>query len=81
METILASVEKTSRLIITEMGVLTGGVGAEIAATVAQRGFDLLDAPIVRVATPDVPIPFGALEAAILPDKEKLKAAIREVCQ
>jgi pyruvate/2-oxoglutarate/acetoin dehydrogenase E1 component len=80
MKTILESVEKTSRLLIVEEGVLTAGVGAEIAANVARDGFDLLDAPIVRLATPDIPIPFGSLEAAVLPDEEKIVSAIREVC-
>jgi pyruvate/2-oxoglutarate/acetoin dehydrogenase E1 component len=78
--TILKSVEKTNRLIIAEEGVLTAGVGAEIAAFIAQHGFDFLDAPIVRVATPDIPMPFGSLEAAILPNQETIAAAVREVC-
>jgi len=78
-ETILKSVEKTSRLVIVEEGVITSGVCAEIAAIVAQEGFNSLDAPIQRVATPDIPIPFGNLEAGVLPNKEKIKAAVRKV--
>jgi pyruvate/2-oxoglutarate/acetoin dehydrogenase E1 component len=55
-ETILASVAKTSRLVIVHEAVKRGGFGAEIAAMVTERGLDLLDAPIVRVAARNVPM-------------------------
>jgi pyruvate dehydrogenase E1 component beta subunit len=74
---VLASVEKTSRLVICHEAVRTCGFGAEIAATVADEGFDLLDAPIKRVTAPDTPVPFSpVLEAAFVPNAEKIRAAV-----
>lgn len=79
-ETVLASVRKTSRLLIVHEDQLTGGFGAEVAARVADRGFTDLDAPIRRVAYPDRPSPFAkALEQELLPGKEKVLAVAREV--
>ena len=63
-DAILASVRKTGRLVCIEEGTRTGGVGAEIAARVAEHAYEYLDAPIRRIAAADVPIPFSpALEA------------------
>jgi acetoin:2,6-dichlorophenolindophenol oxidoreductase subunit beta len=77
-EAILASVAKTHRLVVAHEAVQNGGYGAEIAALVAGEGFDLLDAPIVRVAAPYTPVPFAAeLEAAYLPNAEKIAAAVK----
>lgn len=56
-EIIISSVKKTGRLIIADTGWKTGGIGAEIAALVAEKGFEYLKAPIRRVACPDVPTP------------------------
>lgn len=68
IDTVLASVRKTGRLICIEEGVRSGGVGAEIAARVAEEAYEYLDAPIRRVAAADVPVPFSPpLEASILP--------------
>ena len=79
-EIILNSVAKTHRLLIVDEGHLRGGAAAEIAATVADKGFDLLDAPIKRLTTPDVPIPFSpALEQFVIPDAKKIEAAVREL--
>lgn len=79
-ETVLASVRKTSRVLIVHEDQLTGGFGAEVAARVADRGFTDLDAPIRRVAYPDRPSPFAkALEQELLPGKEKVLAMAREV--
>lgn len=79
-ETILKSVEKTGKLVIVHEAVRTSGFGAEIAATVADEGFDLLDAPIKRVTAPDTPIPFApVLEQAYLPSEEKIVAAVKEL--
>jgi 2-oxoisovalerate dehydrogenase E1 component beta subunit len=72
-ETVLASVRKTSRAILLHEDTLTGGVGAELAARIAERAFDHLDAPVVRIAAPDTPVPFSApLEAAFLPNAAKV---------
>ncbi len=79
-ETILNSLSRTNRLMIAEEAHLHGGASSEIAAIVAEKGFDLLDAPIKRVAALDVPIPFSApLEAAVIPDERRIEAGIREL--
>ncbi len=79
-ETILASVRKTNRLLIVEEGWPTCGVGAHIAWIAQSRAFDHLDAPIGRVTSEDVPMPFAAnLEKAVLPSVEKVLAAARRV--
>jgi pyruvate/2-oxoglutarate/acetoin dehydrogenase E1 component len=76
-EAILESVAKTNRLVIAHEAVRTCGFGAEVAALVADEGFDLLDAPIKRVTAPDTPVPFSpALEAAYVPTAEKIRAAV-----
>jgi pyruvate dehydrogenase E1 component beta subunit len=75
--TILASVEKTGRLVIAHEAPRTGGSGAEVAAVVAEQGLDLLQAPIVRVAAPDVPVPQSArLERFIVPGAPQIVEAV-----
>jgi pyruvate/2-oxoglutarate/acetoin dehydrogenase E1 component len=72
-ELILASIRKTGRLLIVEEDNLTNGWGAEIAAIVADEGFYWLDAPIKRLAAPDVPPPFApVLEAEYVPDERRI---------
>jgi 2-oxoisovalerate dehydrogenase E1 component beta subunit len=79
-ETILRSVEKTSKALIVHEDTRTLGVGAEVAAILAEEAFDLLDGPIVRVTAPDTPVPFSPpLEKAFLPDADKILAAAREL--
>lgn len=79
-ETIVNSVKKTGRLVIVEEDNVSYGWGAEIAATVAQEAIGFLDAPIIRVATPDIPIPAApSLEAQIIPDEAKIRQAILRV--
>ena len=79
-ETVLASVQKTNRAIVIHEAQLTGGFGGEIAARLADRAFAFLDAPVKRVAYPDRPCPYSRiLEQALLPDRDKLLAAAREV--
>ena len=74
--TILESVRKTGHLVVADECHLSCGVAAEIAARVAEAGFDLLRGPIRRVATPDVPIPFSRpLEEHIEPTTSKIVAA------
>lgn len=79
-ETVLASVKKTSRVVIVHEAPLTGGFGGEIAARIADAAFPYLDAPVKRVAHLDRPSPYArVLESLLLPDKNRLLAAAREV--
>jgi len=80
IETIVASVKKTNRLIIVHEAVETGGIGAEIAAKVQQDALYYLDSPILRVAAPFAPVPASpALEKVFVPGKEQIVAAARRV--
>jgi 2-oxoisovalerate dehydrogenase E1 component len=80
MEPILASVHKTSRLLIAHEAVVPFGIGAEIAATVAREGFWDLDAPIERIGAAPSPAPYSPdLERAWLPDREDITAALRRL--
>jgi pyruvate/2-oxoglutarate/acetoin dehydrogenase E1 component len=80
IESILESVRRTNRLVIVHEAVKRGGVGADIAAMVTERAFDDLDAPIVRVAGRNTPIPFNlALEKACIPSVEDITTAIRSI--
>ena len=80
-DTILRSVEKTARALIVHEDNLTGGFGAEVAAVVAEQGFSFLDAPVTRLAGPDVPaMPFNhAQEDAFLPNPDTIAAAMRRL--
>src|SRR5438093_3814263 len=79
-DAILNSVGKTNRLVIVHEAVKRGGFGAEIAAMVAERGLDLLDAPIARVGARNVPMPYNdKLELATIPSRDDILAAIRSV--
>jgi pyruvate dehydrogenase E1 component beta subunit len=78
MATVLESVGRTSRLLIVEENPYQGGWGGTVASIVADEGFDLLDAPIRRVAAACVPLPFAdALEDLVIPTTEKVTAALR----
>jgi pyruvate dehydrogenase E1 component beta subunit len=80
METIIASVKKTHRLVVFHEEVKFAGSGAEIAATAAEDAFDYLDAPIVRVGAPFAPVPFSPpLEQAYIPSLEQLIDAVKKV--
>ena len=80
IETIVASVKKTNRLVAVEEGWPFAGIGAEIAAMVMEQCFDWLDAPVKRVAGKDVPLPYAAnLERLAMPQVEDIVAAAREV--
>lgn len=75
-ESILRSIEKTSKALIVHEDTRTLGVGAEVAAILAEEAFDLLDGPIIRITAPDTPVPFSPpLEQAFLPNPEKIVAA------
>jgi pyruvate/2-oxoglutarate/acetoin dehydrogenase E1 component len=81
-ETIGASLRKTGRVVIIEEGPKTGGVSAEIAAGIMEHCSDSLMAPVVRVASPDVPVPFTPiLENAYRPDVPRIVAAARQLAQ
>jgi 2-oxoisovalerate dehydrogenase E1 component beta subunit len=79
--TVLASVEKTGKALIVYEDNLTGGYGAEIAALIAERAFTALDAPIRRLAGPDVPaVPFSPpLQSWYMPNAEKIAQAMRDL--
>jgi acetoin:2,6-dichlorophenolindophenol oxidoreductase subunit beta len=80
METVYASVKRTSRVVVVHEACRTGGVGAEIAATISEELYDYLDAPVKRVGSKDRPIPFSApLERFIIPQVEDIEAAILSV--
>jgi 2-oxoisovalerate dehydrogenase E1 component beta subunit len=79
-QTILQSIEKTSKALIVHEDVRTLGMGAEVAAILAEEAFDLLDGPIMRVTAPDTPVPFSPpLEQAFLPNADKILAAARQL--
>ena len=80
-ETVLESVKKTGKLLIVHEDNITGGVGAEIAALVAEQAFEYLDGPISRLCGPDIPtMPFALnLEEAYMPDTEKVVQALRKL--
>ncbi|MPT40138.1 alpha-ketoacid dehydrogenase subunit beta [Achromobacter denitrificans] len=80
-QAVLDSLRRTHRLLVVHEAVEAFGVGAEIAARMADIGFDELDAPIVRVAAPFVPVPFApALEAQYQPQEADVIAAARKLC-
>ncbi|MFD8305470.1 alpha-ketoacid dehydrogenase subunit beta [Streptomyces sp. NPDC059690] len=76
--TVLASLGRTSRLVTVEENPYQGGWGATLVSVVADEGFDLLDAPVRRIAGECVPLPFAdALEEQVIPTTEKVVAAVR----
>jgi pyruvate/2-oxoglutarate/acetoin dehydrogenase E1 component len=81
-DAILTSVAKTSRAVLLYEARRTGGIGGELAAILAEEAFEYLDAPIVRVASQDVPVPYAPpLEAAFLPNAETVIAAVQRLIQ
>jgi 2-oxoisovalerate dehydrogenase E1 component beta subunit len=81
-EAVLASVRKTSKVLVLHEDTHTGGFGAEIAATVAEEAFEDLDAPPRRLAAPDTPVPFApVLEQAFIPQVGDVVAALRELAE
>ncbi|MFW5858093.1 MAG: alpha-ketoacid dehydrogenase subunit beta, partial [Planctomycetota bacterium] len=80
LDTVTESAARTMRLIVAEEGHRTGGVGAEIAARIQESAFGYLDAPILRVAARDVPVPTEELlERAVLPQVEDLLTAAQQL--
>jgi pyruvate dehydrogenase E1 component beta subunit len=80
-EGICESVRRTGRLVIAHDAVKTAGAGAEIAQCAVEGAFDYLQAPIVRVASRDLPIPTGTLQDTVYPSAADVEAAIRQVMQ
>jgi pyruvate/2-oxoglutarate/acetoin dehydrogenase E1 component len=79
-DTVLESVAKTHRLVVTHESNRRNGVGAEIVSQVVERGFDLLDEKPVIVAGLDVPMPYNrVLEAQVIPSEEKIKNAVLQL--
>ncbi len=79
-DAILDSVARCSKVVIVDEANGTCAAGAQVAAVIAERGFEDLDGPVVRVATPDVPIPFSPpLEQAVLPSVDRVREACREL--
>jgi pyruvate dehydrogenase E1 component beta subunit len=80
LKTIVESVKRTSRLVIASDDVKTGGVGAEISASVSENAFGYLDAPIARIACPDTPIPFSPpLEQSYMPNADKIVETVKAI--
>jgi 2-oxoisovalerate dehydrogenase E1 component beta subunit len=79
-QTVLKSVEKTSRALVLYESHRFLGVGAEVAAMIAEEGFQHLDAPVMRLAPPNVPVPFSPpLEDAYLPQVADIEAAVEKL--
>ncbi len=80
-ETILEAAKSTGKVLIVHEDTLTGGLGGELAAIIAEHAFEYLDAPIRRLAGPDVPaMPFHhAMESFFMPDREKIAVAARDL--
>ena len=80
LETVLASVKKTNRIVTVEEAWPVCSVGSEICAQVAMQAFDYLDAPPAKVSGADVPMPYAAnLEKLALPSTERVIAAVKSV--
>jgi pyruvate/2-oxoglutarate/acetoin dehydrogenase E1 component len=79
-ETVLRSIEKTGRLVVAEEECKRGGAAAEVVAMVAEKGFQHLKSPIIRVAAKDAPIPYArVLERFVLPQVEDIVKAVKEI--
>ena len=79
-EAIIESVKHTNKVLIVHEDTLTGGIGAELSAILAEDVFEFLDGPITRVAAPDTPFPYApSLEAAFLPNAGKITTAARKL--
>ena len=81
-DAVLRSVEKTSKALVLHEDTLTGGFGAEIAASISEEAFEHLDAPVRRIAAPDTPVPFSPpLEKAFIPQVEDVVAGLKELAE
>ena len=80
LDTVLDSLSKTNRLVVVDEDWESGGFAATVSARVMEQGFDLLDAPVLRVTIPNMPVPGGYMEEYVAPNPERIEAAIRQVC-
>ena len=81
-DAVLESVAKTSRALLLHEATLTGGIGGELAAIISEHAFEYLDAPVMRVASADAPVPYApALESAFLPNATKVVEAAKKLVQ
>ncbi|HEY0873819.1 MAG TPA: alpha-ketoacid dehydrogenase subunit beta [Vicinamibacterales bacterium] len=81
-DAILESVAKTSRVLLLHEATLTGGIGGELAAIISEHAFEYLDAPVMRVASVDAPVPYAPpLETAFLPSVTKVVEAARRLVE
>jgi 2-oxoisovalerate dehydrogenase E1 component beta subunit len=81
-QAVLASVRKTSKVLVLHEDTRTGGFGGEIAATIADEAFEDLDAPVKRIAAPDSPIPFSpVLEKAFIPQVDDVVRGLKELIE
>jgi 2-oxoisovalerate dehydrogenase E1 component beta subunit len=81
-EAILETVAKTNRVLLLHEATLTGGIGGELAAIIGEEAFEYLDAPIMRVASADAPVPYSPpLEAAFLPNADRVVAAAKRLVE
>jgi 2-oxoisovalerate dehydrogenase E1 component beta subunit len=79
-DTVLRSIEKTSRALVLYESFRFLGIGSEVAATIAERAFEHLDAPVMRLAPPNIPVPFSpTLEDAFLPQVADIEAAVERL--
>jgi 2-oxoisovalerate dehydrogenase E1 component len=79
-EAVLQSVKKTNRCLIVHEDAITAGFGAEIASFIGQEAFSFLDAPVMRIAMPDIPVPHNVeLMATVVPGAERIQEAIGEL--
>lgn len=79
---VLTSVAKTGRLVVVDEDYLSYGMSGEILATIAEHDPGMLRVPAVRIAVPDVPIPYSRpLEQAVLPTQDRIEAAVARVCR
>jgi pyruvate/2-oxoglutarate/acetoin dehydrogenase E1 component len=77
---ILSSVRKTNRVVVVSEDVSRGGVTSELSTLIMDKAFDFLDAPVVRVAADNTPVPFGpAAEKRAIPQTEDILAAVHAV--
>lgn len=79
-DAILGTAERTGKVIVVHEATMTGGVGGEVTAIIAEHAFELLDAPLVRLAAPDTPVPFSPpLEDFFRPNAAKIADAVRKL--
>ena len=81
-DTVMKSIEKTNRVVVVQEAHLRGGMASDIVSEIVERGFDLLDAPPVRVGSLNIPVPFNrALENMVIPDENRIRSAVKKVLE